>query len=154
MHPGGTGASETVRLPVALCPVLMVPMNRLPDVLLYVPFEGGVTFTLIVQNPFAAMVPLEKDIDPAPATGENMGLPHPDVDAPAGLATTIAPGELGSVSKKLNPESITGLRFWIVKVKRETPPGLVEAGEKALEKVKLVGSTIAKMRELVLKSAL
>jgi hypothetical protein len=125
-------------------------MNRLPDELIYVPFEGGVTFTLIVQNPFAAMVPLEKDIDPAPATGENMGLPQPDVDAPAGLATTIAPGKIGRVSEKLNPESVTRLRFWIVKVKRETPPGLVEVGEKALEKITFVGSTTAKMRELVL----
>jgi hypothetical protein len=102
-----------------------------------------------MQVPFAAIVPFEKEIVPAPGTGENTGVPHPEVDAPAGSATTMADGEVGgvgNVSVKFSPESIAPFGLLIVKESLETPPAEVVVGVNALDIVTVVGSIIFAMR--------
>ncbi len=56
--------------------------------------------TVTVQVDPPVIVPPEKVTDPAPATGENVGAPQPEVEAAGGAATTMAPGEFGKVSEK------------------------------------------------------
>ena len=50
---------------------------------------GTLTRTLTVQLLLAATVPLANDSDVAPAAGAKVGVPQPDVEYVAGLATTI-----------------------------------------------------------------
>ena len=103
---------------------------------------GTVTLTLIVQVLFAAMLPFEKDRDPAPAVGTNVGEPQPVVEALGVLATTMAPGAVGKVSVKCNPLNDEGVGLVIVKVRVETPPTFVGSGLKFLEIVTTDGSRI------------
>ena len=92
------------------------------------------TFTVTVQVPPAASVPLEKEIEPAPATGAYVGVPHPVVDAPVGLATTIAPGATGKVSENATPlRESSRLGFVTVKVNVETPLARMGLGENNFE---------------------
>ena len=93
---GGTGVLFTVSVSVAVLPVLIVPMKRLPVVFVCVPTDDDVTCTVIVQVPFAATVPLLKLILVAPAVGANVGEPQPFVEIVAGEAT-VTPVGRGSV---------------------------------------------------------
>ncbi len=104
------------------------------------------TFTLIIQSLFGPMEPFENEMEPAPATGVKVGVPQPDVVAPVGLATTIAPGDRGKVSVKLAPlmEAVFGLCNVIVKV--EEPPALVGFGLKLFAMVIAEGSMILVIR--------
>ena len=97
---------------------------------------------LIVQLLLGASVPFENDRDPFPATGVNVGVPQPDVEAFVGLATTIAPGLVGRVSVKLRPVIVTGVGFVNVKVRVEMPPTLVGSGLKFFAIVTADGSRI------------
>src|SRR5262249_56217980 len=101
---------------------------------------------------FAAIVPLENEIDGAPATGENVGVPEPGVGALGGFATTIAPGTVGRLSVKLTPLREPALAFVRVNVSVEIPPTFVGFGEKLLEIVASDGSMIVAMRALLEKS--
>lgn len=103
---------------------------------------GTVTFTLIVQLPFAAMVPFENEREVAPALGAKVGVPQPDVEAFVGLATTIAPGLVGRLSSKWRPVCVTGVGFVNVKVSVEIPPTLVGSGLKFFAIVTADGSRI------------
>jgi len=87
-------------------------------------------------------MPFENDTEPFPATGANVGEPHPDVDAFVGLATTIAPGLVGRVSVKLRLVCVTGVGFVNVKVRVEMPPTLVGSGLKFFAIVTAEGSRI------------
>ena len=60
-----------------------------------------VTLTLIVQVPFAAIVPFVKEIEGSPAEGAKVGVPQLVVVAPGVVATTICVGVVGSGSVKL-----------------------------------------------------
>jgi hypothetical protein len=139
---GPGGAVLTVSVSVALFPVSNVPIKRFADVLVYVPAVGTVTLTLMVQVLLAAMLPLENVIDPAPATGANVGEPQPVVEAFGVLATTIAPGEVGNVSVKFSPLNEEGVGLVIVNVRVETPPTVVGSGLKLFEIVTAEGSSI------------
>ena len=110
--------------------------------MLYVPATGTVTFTLIVQLLFGASVPLENEIEVAPAVGEKVGVPQLVVVAPVGFATVIAPGEVGKVSVKLSPLTVTGEGLVNVKVRAETPPAFVGSGLKFFAIVTADGSKI------------
>ena len=130
---GPGGVLFTVSASLALFPVSKLLMNKWLEVLLYVPVTGTVTLTLIVHVPFAAIVPLEKEIDAAPAVGAKVGDPQPVVDAFVGFATTIAPGDtggVGSVSVKFNPLTDTGVGFVSVNVSVEIPLTVVGSGLK------------------------
>lgn len=145
---GAGGAALTVSVSLAWFPVSSVPMNRFVEVLLYVPVTGTVTFTLIVQVPFAATVPFENDSEAAPAAGVKVGVPQPDGEAFAGLATTIVPGVVGSVSVKFSPVSVVGVGLVMVKVNVETPLTFVGSGLKFFVRVTTEGSrTYAKRVE-------
>ncbi len=98
--------------------------------------------TLIVQVLFAAIVPFENEMEAAPATGANVGVPQPEVDALVGLATVIAPGEVGSVSVKFRPLTLAAFGLVNVKVSVEIPPALVGSGLKFFEIVSVEGSRI------------
>ena len=111
------------------------------------PVTGTVTFTKIVQVPLAAMVPLEKEIPAAPATGMKVGVPQPTVVAPAGFATTMAPGVVGKVSVKLTPLTAAAFGLVSVKVNLDVPPATVGSGAKFLAMVTEVGSMTAPMRK-------
>lgn len=138
---GPAGAVFTVSVSLALFPVSSVPMNKLLEVLVYVPAAGTVTLTLIVQVLFAAMLPFENEILAAPAVGANVGEPQPVVEAPGVLATTIAPGEVGNVSVKFRPLNEEGVGLVIVKVRVEMPPTVVGSGLKFFEIVTAEGSS-------------
>lgn len=144
----------TVNVSVAKLPVSTVPTKRWFEVLVYVPVAGTVTFTFTVQLLLAATVPFENEIEPAPATGAKVAAPQPLIVAPGGLATTIAPGEVGNTSEKFTPETAAGLGLVIVNVRAETPLTLVGSGLKLLAIVRVEGSTIAAKRADVLKSSL
>jgi hypothetical protein len=139
---GPGGALFTISESVALFPVSSVPIKRLLVVFVYVPVARIVTFTLIVQVLFAAMLPFENEMDPAPATGANVGEPQPDVEAFGVLATTIAPGVIGKVSVKFSPLKDEGVGLVIVNVRVETPPTFVGSGLKFLEIVTAEGLRI------------
>jgi hypothetical protein len=115
-------------------------MNRFVEVLVYVPPAGTVTLTLMVQVLSAAMLPFENEIDPAPAAGAKVGDPHPVVEAPGVLATTMAPGEVGRISVKFSPLKEDGVGLVIVNVNVETPPVVVGSGLKFFEIVTAEGS--------------
>ena len=100
------------------------------------------TLTLMVQVLLGASVPLENDSEAAPPVGAKVGVPHPEVEALGGLATVMAPGEVGRVSVKLTPVMVTEVGFVIVKVRVETPPATVELGENALAMVTLAAGSI------------
>ena len=73
-------------------------------------------------------------------------MPQPEVDAPIGLATTIAPGEVGKVSLKATPASwSSGLGLSMVKVNVELPPVSIGFGLKSLE---MLGGEMAVMVSL------
>lgn len=103
---------------------------------------GTVTLTLIVHIPFAAIVPFEKESEPAPAVGANAGDPQPVVDAFVGLATTMAPGEVGRVSVKFNPLTDKGVGLVSVNVRVDIPFTVVGSGLKFFEMVIADGSKI------------
>src|ERR1044071_7035010 len=151
---GGGGASSTSNVAVAEWPVSGPPTKRWVGVLGYVPAGGAWTLTFTVQMLLAATVPFEKEIEPAPGAGANVAAPQPLMVAPAGLATTIAPGEVGNTAVKLPPETAAGLGLVIVKVRAETPLTLVGSGLKFLAIVRVEGSTIAAKRAEVPKSSL
>ena len=96
----------------------------------------------MVQVPFAAIVPFENEREAAPAVGAKVGEPQPDVEALAGLATTIAPGLVGRVSVKLRSVSVTGVGFVSVKVRVDIPFTVVGSGLKSFEIVTAEGSRI------------
>ena len=100
------------------------------------------------------MDPAEKVIDPAPGVGEKVGVPHPEVEEPAGVSTTIAPGKVGKVSEKDTPSSVIGNGLVNVKVSFEEPLTLVGSGAKSFAIVTREGSTIAAYRVDTSKSAL
>lgn len=108
--------------------------------MVYVPITGTVTFNLIVHVLFAAIVPLENEMDPAPATGAKVGDPQPEVEALVGLATVIAPGVVGRVSVKFNPLTLAELGLVRVNVRVEMPPAFVGSGLKFFEIVNVDGS--------------
>ncbi len=110
--------------------------------------------TRTVQLLFAATVPFEKEIEAAAATGANVGAPHPVVVAAGGVATTMAPGEVGKASVKLRPLTDPPFGFVSVNVSVETPPTLVGFGAKCLEIVTSDGLMIVAMRAPVAKSLL
>ncbi len=60
------------------------------------PVPAVVTFTVIVQLPLAATVPLENDNEVAPAVGAKVGVPQPLVVGFGGFATVMPAGS-GSV---------------------------------------------------------
>ncbi len=115
---------------------------------------GTLTSTLIVQVPLAAIVPFAKTKDGAPAAIVQTGVPQPEVEYVNGVATTIAPGEVGNVSAKFKLLSATPFGLESVNVRLEVPPAVVEFGVKALVIVTALGETIAAIRALVDKSAL
>jgi hypothetical protein len=128
--PGG-GALLTVRLAEANFPVSSVLTKRWSDTLLYVPVVGAVTFTLIVQLPLAGTAAFDTEMEAAPAV--IVGEPHPEEEAFAGLATTIALGVVGRVSEKFKPLITTGAELVSVKISVDTPPALDEEGLKVFE---------------------
>lgn len=138
---GPGGEVLTVSESLALFPVSSAPMKRFVDVLLYVPAIGTVALTLMVQVPLAAIVPFEKERDAAPAVGAKVGVPHPDVEALVGLATTIAPGDVGNISVKLISVSVTGVGFVSVKVSVEIPLTVVGSGLKFFAMLTTDGSS-------------
>ncbi len=87
------------------------------------------TSTFTVQTPPAAIVPPEKEIDPAFATGANVGEPQPVVLAAGLLATTMLPGLVGKVSEKATPD-IGSFRLGLVtvNVKVDIPPAIIGEG--------------------------
>jgi hypothetical protein len=139
---GPGGALFTVSVSLALSPVSNVPINRLSEVLVYVPAVGTITLTLIVQVLLAAMLPFEKLMMVSVAVGEKLGEPQPVVEAFGGLATIMTPGVLGKVSLKFNPLNDEGVGLVIVKVRVETPPTVVGSGLKLFEIVTAEGSRI------------
>ena len=106
---------------------LLMVCDTLPLVLLYVPAVGAVTFTLTVHVPPAAIVPPEKEIEPAPAVGANVGVPQPLVEALGVLATAMAPGEVGNVLLKATPlRASFSLGLVSRKVRVDVPPVKIE----------------------------
>ena len=97
---------------------------------------------MIVHVLFAAMLPLEKEIDAAPAVGAKVGEPQPVVDPPVVLATTMAPGVVGRVSVKFNPLNDEEVGLVMVNVRVETPAAVVGSGLKFFAIVTAVGSMI------------
>src|SRR3954471_1363611 len=79
--------------------------------------------------PTPAIVPPGKVIAPAPATGEKVGEPHPDVTGFGEGPTFMAPGETGRVSLKATPLMVS---FWLglmmVKVRVDVPPARIGVG--------------------------
>src|SRR3989304_3365766 len=107
-----------------------------------------------MQLLLAATVPFENETAPAAATGAEVGVPQRGVLAPVGLATTMAPGEVGKVSLKFRSLRATPLGLLMVKVRVEVPPTVVGSGLKDLARVTSAGSTMEAIRELVAKSLL
>lgn len=60
---GGEGRELTINVSEPELPVSVVPMNRLPVVLLYVPLVEAVTVIAIVQVLLPATVMLENEMD-------------------------------------------------------------------------------------------
>ena len=124
----------------------------------YVPLvgaEGTLTRTLTTQLLFAATLPLEKEIELAPAVGAKVGEPQPDVEKVAGVATTIwLPESRGSASVKFAPLTADGFGLPIVNVSVDVPPATVGVGENALAMVSAAGSTMLAMIPLTPKSEL
>src|SRR5215471_7711170 len=89
---GGSGAVVTVRFALADLVVSIVSRNRLLVVFVYVPTAEAVTFTEIVQLPFAATVPFANEIDDEPAFAVSVGVPQPVVVAAGVLATVMFAG--------------------------------------------------------------
>ena len=106
------------------------------------PAAGTLTLTVMVQLLLGASVPFENDREALPATGAKVGEPHPEVDAFVGLAITIAPGVVGSVSVKFRLVSVTEVGLVNVKVSVEMPPTVVGSGLKFLAIVTTEGSRI------------
>ena len=144
---GAAGALLTTSDAVADLPVSKVSTNKLLVVLLNVPVVVVVTLTLMVHVPFAAIVPLEKEMEVAPAVGAKVGVPQLVVVAPGVVATFML---AGSGSVKLYPLITPGFGFVNVMVSDETPLTLPGFGLKLFAMVTLVGSTIFAKRAPVL----
>src|SRR5581483_1418516 len=93
--PGG-GALFTVSVAVAVWPVSTALMNRCPVVFTKLPVAVVVTLMLITQLPLPATVPLLNEIALDPAVAVSVGVPQPDVDAPAGVAIVMPAGRLST----------------------------------------------------------
>ena len=115
---------------------------------------GTVTLTLRLHVLLGAMEPFEKVNDVAPALGEKVGLPQPDVVAPGTADTTIAPGAAGRLSEKLTPAIVDDVGLAREKLSVAEPPATVAAGAKALAIVTCAGSMIEAMRAELEKSLL
>lgn len=87
----------------------------------------------------AGIVPFENEMDALPATGEKIGVPQPLVVALVGLATNMAPGEVGNISVKFKSLTVPAPGLVKVNVSVETPLTLVGFGEKLFEIVILAG---------------
>ena len=88
----------------------------------------------------AAIVPLENEIEPAAATGEYVGEPHPLVVAFGVGATTIV---AGNVSEKATPLcELFWFGFTMEKVRVDTPPSKIGFGANCLD---ISGGSIAVM---------
>ena len=75
-----------------------------------------------------------------------MGDPQPEVVAPVGVATTIAPGVVGNVSLNATPlKELSGFGLVIVNVRVEMPPVRIGFGAKSLA---MVGGEIAVIESL------
>src|SRR5262249_103854 len=100
-------AWATVRLALDVGPVIATgPVAvTVPLVLLYVPAVGAVTSTLTVHVAPAAMGPPVKVRLAAPPAGANVAPPQLLVEAAGVAATTIAAGDVGSVSLNATPVS-------------------------------------------------
>ena len=108
----------------------------------------------MVQVLFAAILPFEKEMEAAPAAGANVGIPQPVVEAFGVVATTIAPGVVGSESVKFNPLNDEGVGLVMVNDRVETPSTVVGSGLKFFEIVTAEGSRIYAYRVEVPKSEL
>ena len=85
----------------------------------------AVTSTRTLQFAPAAMLPALNASDAAPAVGAKVGAPQPLKLAFGGVATTIAPGTVGSVSEKLTPVMPAAVGLSSVKTNVDTPPGVI-----------------------------
>jgi hypothetical protein len=125
-------ACATVKLAEAVVPVIATGPVALtvPLVLLYVPAVGAVTFTLTVHVPPMAMAPPVKVRLVAPPAGAKVGAPQLFVEAEGVAATTIAAGDVGSVSVNATPLSAAELPAGhvIENVSVLVPPGPMVEG--------------------------
>ena len=110
------GAASTSTLSSAAAPVVAGVVEVMVLVVLaYVPAAGATTWTVTVQLPFAARLPPLNATEAAPATGAKVAAPQPEVVAPGAAATTIAPGDVGSVSLNAMPDSVVALFGLVMK---------------------------------------
>ena len=96
------------------------------------PAAAAVTSTRTLQFAPAAMLPALNASEAAPATGANVGAPQLVVLAFGGVATTIAPGTVGSVSEKPTPVMPAAVELLSVKTSVVTPPGAIGFARNAL----------------------
>jgi hypothetical protein len=114
-------------------------VERSDDVFVYVPPADAVTFTEMVHDPFAGIVPLLKRMPTLPAASvpfaEFRSCPPQVLVVVRGLATVIAPGVTGKTSVKpgLPAVRFTAFGFESVNVSVLAPPGEITAGEKPFE---------------------
>jgi hypothetical protein len=132
---GGEGWELTVRVSDPELPVSVVPRNRFPVVLLYMPFVEEVTLTAIVHVPFPATVMFVKESEVAPTVSEaGDGTPHP-VYVIVVLEIVTFAGRL-SVKLTLDIELAPGLLT--VNVSVDVPPGLMVFGENDFVRLALI----------------
>jgi hypothetical protein len=95
-------------------------------------------------------VPPEKDTDPLPAAGLNVGVPQPLLILTAGgLATLIAPGVVGNVSEKVTlVKVVVALGLVMVKVRVDVPLMPIVLGVKVL--LRTAGAKVNKVALAVL----
>lgn len=142
---GPGGAALTVRESLALFPVSRLPIKRFVEVLLYVPTTGIATFTETVHVPAAAIEPPVRRMPGSPAASAppalSVNVPPQVLVVVRGEATTITPGDIGSVSVKLISMSVTGVGFVSVKVSVEIPLTVVGSGLKFFAMLTTDGSS-------------
>ena len=96
--------------------------------------DGTVTSTFTVQVAPAAIVPLEKEMETAFATGAKVGTPQLVVDAFGVAATRICPGVVGNVSVNVTPvRPLLWFGLVIVNVSVDVPPDKIGFGENSLD---------------------
>jgi len=126
-----TGGAITVKVDEAVFPVPPLVEETEPLVLALLPADVPVTITDTVHVPPPVIVPLENEMLDAPAAGENVGLPQPEVLA-LGMSATFRP--LGKVSEKTTPVSESlGFGLVIVNVSVLVPLSRIGLGEKVFE---------------------
>jgi hypothetical protein len=103
-----------------------------------VPGVDEVTSTSTVHVPDAAIVPPLKLKLVSVATGANVGVPHPVVVVPGGLATSTPAGNASVNPTPVSPVPVFG--FTIVIVSVDVPPDAIVAGPNTFA---TVGATIA-----------